>query len=186
MVVQGGKAVIISLPNALSLFRIIVTPFFLYFSFHGESLVAMALFFAAVLSDWADGFFARLLKRESVLGEVLDPIADKILLMASFIGFFLMGKIPFWIMIVAVGRDVLLLVSGLFILLKKYDFRMKPARLSKWNTALQMLYIAVVAFQIKPEWSVFLGCLASLTTLLSALLYIHVFKTWYTHQDTTV
>lgn len=180
MAVYGDKADIISLPNALSLFRIIATPFFLYFAYIENTSAAMVVFFLAVLSDWADGFTARFFNTSSVLGEILDPIADKVLLMGSFIGFFLMGKIPLWIMMIAVGRDVFLLLSGLVILLKNYDFRMQPARLSKWNTLLQMMYIASIAFHIKPEWGSVLGYLATVTTCLSVLLYVHVFKTWYT------
>lgn len=179
MAASGDKAVHISLPNALSLFRILLTPVFLYYAYIGQQVIALVVFFLAALSDWADGFLARYLKQESKLGELLDPLADKVLLVASFVGFFFLDKVPLWIMLIAVGRDVFLVLSGIFILLKKFDFRMKPSRLSKINTFLQMLYIASIAFGAPDMISLALGILASVTTVLSAILYIYVFKLWY-------
>ena len=182
MAASGDKAPYISLPNALSLFRILVTPFFLYFSYTQQNFIALSLFVLAALSDWGDGFLARYLKQESILGELLDPLADKFLLVASFIGFYFLGKIPLWVALVVVSRDIFLLLAGLIILMKKYDFRMKPARLSKFNTLLQILYIAAISLNSPEVLTDTLAYVACLTTVLSTILYVHVFKTWYHTQ----
>jgi cardiolipin synthase len=174
---------IFSFPNALSFFRILATPLFLYFSYTHNTPSAMVIFTVAVLSDWADGYLARLLHQESKVGELLDPIADKIFLMGSFLGFYFLGSIPLFLVIIVLGRDILLLLMGGWILFKKYDFHMKPARLSKWNTLLQMMYIGIIAFFPTFSWVHMLAILVSITTILSGFLYLHVFKTWYSFKD---
>ena len=114
-----------SIPNFLTLFRILLTPVFFIalISYSPEKewlrLVALAIFVVAALTDALDGILARFLKQRTALGQILDPLADKILLVSAYIGLLFVATIPFrpplWITITIIFRDLILLF-GFFIL----------------------------------------------------------------------
>lgn len=100
-----------TIPNILSYLRLAGIPLFLYLLLgphaDGWALVVLA---ASAITDWADGKLARLLNQYSKLGEMLDPTADRLYILATLIGFAIRGIIPWWVAAVLIGRDAVLTV----------------------------------------------------------------------------
>src|SRR6188472_3545632 len=102
-----------SFPNQLSLLRIILAPVFLFLFLSEDPFskkISLVVFFVAVLTDWYDGWHARKFGQVSKVGIFLDPLADKILTSCAFIGFYIIGIMPLWMVIVIVVRDITMTV----------------------------------------------------------------------------
>jgi CDP-diacylglycerol--glycerol-3-phosphate 3-phosphatidyltransferase len=99
----------VNLPNALSLVRIVLIPVLVVFLIavpRPFNLTAAIVFLAAVLTDWLDGRIARSTRQVTTLGKLLDPVADKLLISASLISLVQVGRVPAWIVVLIVGRDI--------------------------------------------------------------------------------
>ena len=138
----------LKIPNILTIGRIIIVPIFVltFFipGFFGD-LIPFFLFALASFTDYLDGFLARIFKEESKLGELLDPIADKILVAAALILLVMNGTIKNYEVIAAIiilTREIL--ISGLREFLAKVSITMEVTGLSKLKTLLQMLSIAIL------------------------------------------
>jgi len=136
------------IPNILTIGRIIIVPIFVlsFFipGFFGD-LIPFFLFVLASFTDFLDGLLARLFKEESKLGELLDPIADKILVAAALILLVMNGTIKNYEVVAAIiilTREIL--ISGLREFLAKGSIKMPVTSLSKLKTLLQMLSIAIL------------------------------------------
>jgi cardiolipin synthase len=135
-----------TVPNALSVVRILLTPVFLLALWQGRPDVAWVLFVAAGVSDGLDGILARILRQRSVLGAMLDPIADKVLLVSAFAGLAAKGWLPVWIAALVAARDVFIL-GGIALLRKRgvdVKSRISPVWASKCNTVAQILLVFFV------------------------------------------
>jgi CDP-diacylglycerol--glycerol-3-phosphate 3-phosphatidyltransferase len=137
-------------PNALTIIRIVVTPILLLLLF-ADSLAAQAwalgLFVFASISDWADGKVARRFGVGSRLGQFLDPIADKVLVLGTFIAlvFVLPEDVAWWLVAIIAFRD--LSVTVYRIILKRSGRVLTTSRNAKWKTAAQLTFlIAVLVF----------------------------------------
>ena len=111
-----------TLPNFITLLRLAALPFFLLSSSEGRFGIALALFVAAGISDGIDGYLARRFDMRSALGAYLDPIADKLLLMSSYVFLAIPSypgrfKIPVWLVVLVLSRDFLLMLVGLLLIL---------------------------------------------------------------------
>lgn len=132
------------LPNAISLLRIaMIAPVLIYIVEERYGL-ALLIFFVAGFSDGVDGFLAKRYDWHTRLGALLDPIADKLLVGGTFITLVLTGLIPVWLGVLVIVRDVVI-VGGATL----YNFLIKPiegepTRISKLNTALQLLFVVFV------------------------------------------
>ena len=104
-----------TLPNVLSLFRLVLVPVFLVFLVQGEDAWALLVLIVASATDFLDGFLARCLGQVSRLGQLLDPAADRLYIFAALIGLAWRDLVPWWIFLVVVGRDVFLLVLGVIL-----------------------------------------------------------------------
>jgi CDP-diacylglycerol--glycerol-3-phosphate 3-phosphatidyltransferase len=155
-----------TLPNQLTILRIILSPVFLYL-FLSDIIwmkqVSIAIYIVAALSDWYDGWLARKFNYITSWGKFWDPLADKILTSAAFIGFAIVDLIPWWMVIIIVGRDVLITLLRAFADLKSYTFT--TSYYAKWKTLLQMifLYYLLILFvaQFTPEINSVYGNLIS-------------------------
>ena len=131
-----------TLPNQLTILRIILSPVFLYL-FLSDIIwmkqVSIAVYIVASLSDWYDGWLARKFNYITSWGKFWDPLADKILTSAAFIGFAIVDLIPWWMVIIIVGRDVLITLLRVFSDLKSYTFT--TSYYAKWKTLLQMIFL---------------------------------------------
>ena len=138
----------IKIPNILTIGRIIIVPFFVFAfylpGFYGD-LIAFALFITASFTDFLDGLLARMFKEESKLGELLDPIADKIIVAAALILLVMNGTIKNYEVLAAIiilTREIL--ISGLREFLAKGQIKMPVSNLAKLKTFLQMFSIAIL------------------------------------------
>jgi CDP-diacylglycerol--glycerol-3-phosphate 3-phosphatidyltransferase len=145
-----------TLPNQLTILRIILSPVFL-FLFLSDVIwmkqISVLVYIIAALSDWYDGWLARKFNYITSWGKFWDPLADKILTSAAFIGFAIVDLIPVWMVVIIVGRDVVITLLRVFADMKSYIFT--TSYYAKWKTLLQMvfLYYLLILFiaQYTPE-----------------------------------
>lgn len=145
-----------TLPNVLSLFRLVLVPVFLILLVQGEDAWALLVLIVASATDFLDGFLARRLGQVSRLGQLLDPAADRLYIFAALIGLASRDLVPWWIFLVVVGRDVFLLVLG--VILANFGYGPLPVhQLGKVATfclfyALPMIMLGE-AFPVLAWWS---------------------------------
>src|SRR5210317_146300 len=141
-----------NVPNILTLLRLIAAPgvavMFLYFSRPAADWFALVLFVLAAVTDWFDGYLARAWKQESKLGAMLDPIADKAMVVIALMVIVGYSSMSPWLVLPAtfiLFREVF--VSGLREFLGDTAGTLKVTPLAKWKTTLQMVAIAVLFAQ---------------------------------------
>jgi cardiolipin synthase (CMP-forming) len=138
-------------PNQLTLLRMIFVPFIVIYLVDGHYMWALVLFVAAGFSDGLDGLLARTLHQQTLLGQYLDPIADKLLLSTIFLVLSILRKIPWKFTVVVFSRDISILAASavLFAIAGLRDFR--PSIFGKANTVSQIgAVFFVLLFQIRP------------------------------------
>lgn len=150
----------LTVPNLLSFARLLLVPVFLVLLIRGEDLWALVILIISSITDFLDGFLARSLNQVSRLGQLLDPAADRLYIFAALIGLAWRDLVPWWIVLIIVGRDVFLLVLG--IVLANHGFGPLPVhQLGKVATfclfyALPMIMLGE-AFPALSWWSEPLG-----------------------------
>lgn len=182
------------LPNQLTILRIVLTPVFLYFFISDDLLmkqISLAVFFVAALSDWYDGWLARKFNYITEWGKFMDPLADKILTSAAFIGFVLVGLLEWWMVAVILIRDFT--ITSLRIYADKKGLVFTTSYYAQWKTFLQMvflyylliIYVSSVTpelntkfskvFQVllNPDLLYFIMLLITIITVHSGLFYIY-------------
>jgi cardiolipin synthase len=137
----------LSIPNLITLGRIILVPAVVWAIISGEMLVAFALFLVAGISDAVDGFLAKRFHMASELGAYLDPLADKALLTSVYVTLGYEGHMASWLVILVVFRDVLIIGGAILYQTITGALKMRPLLVSKINTAAQISLAAVVLAQ---------------------------------------
>jgi cardiolipin synthase (CMP-forming) len=132
------------LPNAITLARIALVPVLILALKDQRYDLALALFVLAGLSDALDGFLAKRLNLVTRLGGVLDPAADKILLVSAYVMLTVLGQIPFWLMLTVAFRDLLIVGGYLVYVAHSGPVDMRPSTLSKLNTLMQISLIGMI------------------------------------------
>jgi cardiolipin synthase len=133
------------LPNFLSAARLLAAPYVCLLLWRQQYRTALAALLVAALTDGLDGYLARRLKAQSRLGEVLDPIADKVLMGGVFLTLAFSGVIETWLAVIVVGRDVLiLLVAAAALALGSAMRRFPPSIWGKLSTGFQIAYVVAV------------------------------------------
>lgn len=140
---------IFTIPNLLSLLRMGLIPVFVILVVNGDAPKALLLFLVIGITDALDGFIARFWHQQSLLGAYLDPIADKLLLTTAYVVLSIPSlnhgtRIPSWITILVIGRDVLMVSVALVLYLAAGIRKFPPSVLSKVNTILQVLAVLLV------------------------------------------
>ncbi len=108
--------------NVITFIRLLMIPVALGFLLYGNDIVAAFLFAATAVTDFLDGQVARRTHTVSRLGQLLDPVVDRLLMICSVLGLLIVGRLPLWIVVLVLARDVLLIVGGGW-LLRKYSIR---------------------------------------------------------------
>jgi len=147
--------VILNIPNALTLARILAVPLFLSLLVEGEYNFALIVFIAAGVTDAVDGMIARLWDMRTELGAHMDPLADKLLVVSSFIALGIEGVVPRPLMIIVITRDVVIL--GGFLLtaaLVGRSMEMAPSIWGKLTTFTQLLSVTAVLVDVAKWWNV--------------------------------
>ena len=125
---------VLTVPNGISFARLLLVPIFLWLYLAKSVLPAMILLGVIGTSDWVDGFVARATGQVSVLGKLLDPLADRVVIVAVLVAYGAKGTVPWWLVGVIVARDVLIMVS--FALLERRGIpRLAVNRTGKRATA---------------------------------------------------
>lgn len=138
------KTKIFTIANFFSFLRIVLTPLFLYLLFSNGpyfEILALIVFIIASVTDAYDGYFARKFKTVSKFGVFLDPLADKVLMIAAFISFVVMNWIPLWMVVIIILRDFM--ITGLRIFFNSRGKSMETRKTAKLKTGLQ---IGVICF----------------------------------------
>jgi len=129
------------LPNLITFMRLALAPFLILVLKDGHYLEALQVFLLAGFSDALDGFIAKRFGFVSQLGAILDPLADKVLLVSAYVMLALQGLVPFWLVLAVTFRDALI-VAGYLIYTSLYGpVQMRPSALSKLNTFLQIVLV---------------------------------------------
>lgn len=172
-----------TLPNQLTILRIILTPVFLFFFLSDDSTyiqISLGIFLVAALTDWYDGWLARKFNYITEWGKFWDPLADKILTSAAFIGFVLVGFLQFWMVILVIIRDLLITLLRIYAENRGYNF--VTSYYAKWKTVFQMvflyylllLYVGLHTAQIMNDYQDILKMLSNQKFIYSTMLIITV------------
>ncbi|MFO1462264.1 MAG: CDP-alcohol phosphatidyltransferase family protein [bacterium] len=132
---------IFNLPNSLTLLRILLVPVFTYYFLNGSYRVALMVFVVTGMTDVIDGYLARKLQKKTTLGSILDPAADKLLMLVTFIVLALSRLVPAWLSALVIARDLVIVGGTLILKQLKKRLYFKPTRLSKLNTFFQLFTI---------------------------------------------
>lgn len=103
---------IVTIPNVLSLFRLLLIPVFFVLLLAGQLGWALLLIAVSAITDFVDGYVARHFNQITRLGQLLDPAADRLFILSTLVGLGIVGVLPWWFIAVIVSRDILLLVLG--------------------------------------------------------------------------
>lgn len=174
----------VSIPNLITLMRVILVPVVFWLLVTQQLKAAFLVFVLAGISDGIDGFLAKRFHWETELGAYLDPIADKLLIVCIFIALGVTDKLPSWIVIAVVSRDVLIVIAVVLSWLLGHPTPMRPIAVSKANTVAQIVLAAVVladeAFDLKLKGPVFvLIWVTGGLTIASLIAYLRV---WLRHM----
>lgn len=138
------------IPNLISFLRILLTIPVVWLLFRREFSAALMLFAVAGISDGLDGFLAKRFNWQSRLGGILDPLADKALLMSSFLVLGGFGLIPIWLVLLVIFRDLLIMGGAISYHFSVEDLQADPSLISKLNTLLQILLVLSVVTDAGP------------------------------------
>lgn len=174
-----------SIPNIITLARILLVPVIIWAIASGQMEIAFAIFVIAGVSDAVDGFLAKRFNMASELGALLDPLADKALLVSIYVALGIWGAFPLWIVILVVSRDIMIVGAVIVSWLFGKPMPMKPLMVSKLNTAAQValaaLVLAALGFGFKPApYETILMACVTVLTLLSVALYL---VEWVRHMS---
>jgi cardiolipin synthase len=134
----------LSIPNLITLGRVILVPIVFWLLVSGRIQAAFVLFVVAGLSDAIDGFLAKRFSWQTELGAYLDPLADKMLVVSIFVALGVLGELPSWLVIAVVSRDILIVMAVVLSWLLDNPVRIKPLVVSKINTVTQIVLAATV------------------------------------------
>jgi cardiolipin synthase (CMP-forming) len=168
------------LPNLICLFRLLLIWPIAVTLHTGQHLAALALFIVAAVSDGLDGYLAKRFNWTSELGKVLDPLADKVLLVAVFVAGAWLKLIPWWLTATVVARDMMIGLGAIIYRLWFGPLHGRPTVLSKINTGAQLLYVMSVLLASAlefppPELLDAAAFIVLATTLMSGTQYLAVF-----------
>ena len=131
----------LTLANRLTILLILMTPVITVLLMYRQTGVALALFLLAGITDGLDGFLARYRKEKTTLGMVLDPVADKLLLMSAVVTLTILKELPRWFAIIVVSRDVLLIGGSVILYMFLGKMAMPPSWLGKATTGFQLITV---------------------------------------------
>jgi cardiolipin synthase len=175
----------LSIPNLITLARILLVPVVVWAITAGEMKIAFLLFLAAGVSDAVDGYLAKRFGMQTQLGAYLDPLADKAMIVSIYIALAIAGAIPLWLVILVVSRDIMIVGAIMLSWLIDRPVKLKPHVVSKANTVAQivlaLLVLATRAFDFDADVLLMLAMAAvAVLTLLSIAFYL---AEWVRHMN---
>jgi cardiolipin synthase len=165
-----------NIPNYLTLLRIILIPFFIDLLMYGYYREALLVFLAACVTDGLDGLLARLMNQKSELGAFLDPMADKLLILSAFVTLAYLGKLPVWLVIIVVSRDVILTMGSLIVYFTTDTLEIRPSIIGKATTVAQFsvvtLSLILMSYRSGIEFMAVLQLTTGVITIISGAQYV--------------
>lgn len=175
-----------TIPNLISVFRLLLVPLVIVAILEGLWLWAFTAFLIAGVSDGIDGWIARRFDMRSELGAVLDPLADKALLVSIYVTLAIVGALPEWLVVLVVSRDVMIVLAYVISWIMDRPISVKPIFASKVNTALLIGFATIVlagnafGFTLGPLDEILSAGIA-LLTMFTLAVYLVV---WLRHMST--
>jgi cardiolipin synthase len=168
---------VVHIPNILTVGRLISVPVTVWLMLQGEMTWAFWMFVAAGITDGVDGAVARLCDARTRLGAILDPLADKVLLVSIYVVLGWQGFLPSWLVVMIIFRDLFILGGALIMMLMSRYTRVDPLYIGKVNTFLQIVLAGVVLAElglglVLPGARLGLIWLVGASTALSGLAYL--------------
>jgi cardiolipin synthase (CMP-forming) len=174
-----------TLPNFITIARIFMVPAIVWLLFNKAYGAAFVLFVLAGLSDALDGFVAKQFGLRSELGAYLDPLADKVMLVAIYVVLGIFEHLPIWLVIAVVSRDVAIVGAVMLSWLLERPVEMVPHIVSKANTVMQIILVGLVladlAYLVVPDYLLVVAM--ALTGLLTALSIAVYLREWLQHMN---
>lgn len=169
------------IPNLISVLRIFLSVPVVWMLLEQRFDIALILFAIAGISDGLDGFLAKHYGWQSRLGGLLDPMADKILLVSSYVSLALLGLIPVWLMLLVILRDLVIVTGALVYNFRIRELEAEPSLMSKFNTLAQILLVLAVVLDrgligLPPTLVLGLIWLVAFTTVFSGVNYVWVWS----------
>jgi len=168
---------VLNLPNSLTIARIVIIPLFIIAVIYKRYDYALYMFIVAALTDTLDGFIARLTNQKTALGTFLDPLADKFLLITSFIIFSMNGWLPKWLVITVISRDIIVITGWVLVYLITHTLNVKPTVTGKAAIAMQLMLLCYVLLDknigFLPGIRNVLIWLTAVLTIISGMHYIY-------------
>lgn len=161
-----------NLPNTLTLVRIFLVPFLVIFligSADTRNYPAAAIFLAAVFTDWLDGRIARSRRQVTTLGQLLDPIADKLLIAAALISLVEIGRVSAWVATVIIGRDIA--ITGLRGIAASQGLIIAASQLGKYKMAAEVIAVILLILDPRPLMGSFAVGVAVVLSVVSGIDY---------------
>ena len=165
-----------NLANKISIARIILIPFFIAAITYSRMDIALIFFTLAIISDGVDGFIARTRNQKTELGTIIDPVADKLLLISAFICLSVVKNIPPdlrfppYVPIIVISRDVMIVLGSVIVHIIKGNMKIAPSVIGKITTFFQMM--TIVSILVHFDYSYIVWNLTVLLTVLSGIDYI--------------
>lgn len=180
----------IYIPNLLTLARIGMVPWLVVLLQKQQFMLSFTVFIIAGITDALDGFIAKRFNSETYLGALLDPLADKALLVTTFIMLTVMQIVPFWLTVAVVFRDIIIVGGYLLMVLFFGSVKMQPLMISKLNTFFQLSYIILVLSSLAWPFEVAGGIelfsyLVLMSSVFSGLAYVYIWSIKATHGAQT-
>ena len=174
-----------SIPNLITLARILLVPVVIWAITSGEMRIAFLLFLVAGISDAVDGFLAKQFGMVTELGTVLDPLADKAMIVSIYVALGVAGAIPHWLVILVVSRDIMIVGAVMLSWLIDKPIALRPLMVSKLNTVAQivlaLLVLAALGLDFEAESAIMvMMALVAVLTLLSIAFYV---AEWVRHMN---
>jgi cardiolipin synthase (CMP-forming) len=174
----------LSLPNLITIARILLVPVIVWAIGSGAMLFAFLLFLAAGVSDAVDGFLAKRFGMASAVGAYLDPLADKALIVSIYVALGINEALPRWLVILVVSRDIMIVSAVMLSWLMEKPVAVRPLTVSKANTAAQIVLATLVlahhGLGLELDWLILIGiAVVAALTLISIAAYV---REWVRHM----
>jgi cardiolipin synthase len=175
----------LSIPNLITLGRILLVPVVVWAIAAGQMTIAFVLFLAAGISDAVDGFLAKRFGMATELGAYLDPLADKAMLVSIYVALGITHAVPRWLVILVVSRDIMIVSAVILSWLVDKPVPLKPLPVSKLNTVAQIALACVVmaALGFDFDASMAVTALTALVTALTLLSIAFYVAEWVRHMN---
>jgi len=181
---------VLNLPNFITLLRIGAIPIFLILLVDERYTEALIVFILAGITDSLDGLLARWLDARTTLGAFIDPLADKLLLVSSFVILAFLGDIPRWLAVLVIMRDVIILIGySVLFFVTGHAIEIRPTLIGKASTFFQLLTVSMALVALhNVAWQIPLlrdtsEILAGITVTISGLQYLSRALRWFNKQE---